>query len=200
VLVVGYLPIVVSASHVLMSADQTVTNASPWNGIIDRLLRHDAWRNAPDPLAPNGTLHVFFYAGMALVLALGIALGWHAARRDRPDEAVGASVAAYPVAAEYAYPWYAAWGLPVFATGGLSPFGAVVWIQSVVMLAALKLPLAVTAGPVDAVFRILLTYVAPVVLLAAFVVTGFGRRPQRRTVVRSTAETAHQTGGTSFSG
>ena len=36
------------------------------------------------------------------------------------------------------------------------------WIQSVVMLAALKLPLAVKPGPIDAVLRLLLTYVAPV--------------------------------------
>jgi alpha-1,6-mannosyltransferase len=169
VLLVGYLPIVVSASHVLTGADKTVTNASPWNGILDRLLRHDAWRNAPKPLAPNDTLNTFFYVGAVMVLLLAIAVGWRTARRDRPDDAVGASLAAYPVAAEYAYPWYAAWALPVFAADGPSALGAVVWIQSIAMLAALKLPLAVTAGPVDAVLRILLSYVAPPVLLVAFV-------------------------------
>ena len=156
----------------LTGADQTVTNASPWNGVLDRLLRHDAWRNVPKPLAPNETLGGFFYVGVVAVLALAIGFGWRAARRGRPDEAVGVSLAAYPVAAEYAYPWYSAWGLPMFATDGINALGAVVWIQSVVMLAALKLPLAVTAGPAEAVLRVLLTYVAPAGLLVAFVVVG----------------------------
>ena len=107
---------------------------------------------------------------MGTVVVLAVGLGWRLARRGRPDDAVGASIAAYPVGAEYAYPWYAAWALPVFATDGLTALGAVVWIQSVVMLAALKLPLAVTAGPIDAVLRVALTDVAPVGMLVAFVV------------------------------
>src|SRR5262249_22812179 len=168
VVVAGYVPVVVSASHVLTDADKTATNASLWNGILDRLLRHDAWRTVPPPPAPNDTLTAFFYVGVATVLALAIGLGWRAARRTRPDQGVGVSLAAYPFGAEYAYPWYAAWGLPVFATGGLDGLGAIVWIQSVVMLAALKLPISVTAGPVDAVLRVLLTYLAPVTLLVAF--------------------------------
>jgi alpha-1,6-mannosyltransferase len=200
VVVAGYLPVVVSASHVLTGADKTVTNASPWNGILDRLLRHDAWRNVPNPLAPNDTLRAFFYVATVVVLVIAITLGWRNARRGRPDDAVGASLAAYPVAAEYAYPWYAAWALPVFATDGLSPFGAVVWIQSVVMVAALKLPLVVTAGPADAVLRVLLTYLAPVVLLVAFVVTGLRRS---RAGARSPAvspELAWEPGGAAVSG
>jgi alpha-1,6-mannosyltransferase len=172
---VGYLPVLVSASHVLGGADKTVTNSSPWNGILDRLLGHDAWRNVPNPLAPNDTLAAFFWVGVVAVLAVAIGVGWRRAHRVRPDDAVGASLAAYPVAAEYAYPWYAAWGLPMFATDGLDALGAVVWIQSVVMLAALKLPLTVVAGPAAAVLRVLLTYVAPVVLLVAFVATGLRR-------------------------
>jgi alpha-1,6-mannosyltransferase len=172
VVLAGYLPVLVSASHVLTGADKTATNASPWNGIIDRLLRHDAWRNVANPLAPNSTLTAFFYVGLFAVLALAVGLGWRAAHRNRPDEAVGISVAAYPIAAEYAYPWYGAWGLPMFATDGLNALSAVVWVQSVLMLAALKLPLVVTAGTLDAVLRVLLTYVAPVGALVAFVVIG----------------------------
>jgi alpha-1,6-mannosyltransferase len=171
VVAVGYLPVIVQASHVLSGADKTATNASPWNGVLDRLLRHDAWRNVPHPLAPNDTLTAFFYVGVVAVLTLAIGLGWRAARQDRPDHAVGVSLSAYPVAAEYAYPWYSAWALPVFATDGLNALSAVVWIQSVLMLAALKLPLVVTAGPLDAVLRVLLTYVAPPCVLVAFVVT-----------------------------
>ena len=198
VALVGYLPVIVSASHVLTGADKTVTNASPWNGILDRLLSHDAWRNVPNPLAHNDTLAGFFYVGVVAVLVLGIGVGWRRARRGHPDDAVGVSLAAYPVAAEYAYPWYAAWGLPMFATDGLDPLGAVVWIQSVVMLAALKLPLAVVAGPADAVLRVLLTYGAPVVLLVAFVVTGL--RHSSRATPSSTATVTVAAGGAPFSG
>lgn len=200
VLVVGYLPVVVSASHVLTDADKTVTNGSPWNGILDRLLRHDAWRNVPNPLAPNDTLAAFFYVGMALVLALALGLGWRAARRNRPDDAVGVSLAAYPVAAEYAYPWYAAWALPLFATDGLSPLGAVVWIQSIVMLAALKLPLAVTAGAPDAVLRVLLTYLAPVAVLVAFIVTGLRTTRSTARPAGAAAGMAIESDGAAISG
>ncbi len=64
----GYLPVLAGASHVLGDADKTVTNASPWNWLVDRLLRHDAWRNVARPLAPNDTLAAFFYVGGAVVL------------------------------------------------------------------------------------------------------------------------------------
>lgn len=201
VVLVGYLPVVVSASHVLTGADRTVTSASPWNGIIDRLLRHDAWRNVINPLAHNDTLSAFFYVGTVAVLAIAVGIGWHTARRDRPDVAVGVSLAAYPVAAEYAYPWYAAWGLPMFATDGLDPLAAVVWIQAVLMLAALKLPLAVNAGAGDAVLRVLLTYIAPPCLLVAFVVVGL-RRP-RTNIAPSGAPSAamnFESGRGAFSG
>jgi hypothetical protein len=194
VVLAGYLPVVVSASHVLTGADKTVTNASPWNGIVDRLLRHDAWRNVANPLASNGTLAGFFYVGLVAVLVLAFGLGWRTARRGRPDDAVGVSLAAYPVAAEYAYPWYAAWGLPLFATDRLNALSAVVWIQSVVMLAALKLPLAVNAGVADALLRVLLTYIAPVGLLVAFV--GAGLRCTRE----PGAMVAVEPGGAALSG
>ncbi len=202
VVLVGYLPVVASASNALSGADETVTNASPWNGILDRILRHDAWRNVANPLAHNGTLVDFFYVGVVTVLVLAVGIGWCAARRRRPDEAVGASLAAYSVAAEYTYPWYAAWGLPVFATDGLDALGAIVWIQSVLMLAALKLPLAVNAGPVDAVLRPLLTYAAPPCLLAAFFVVGLRRhRPARASpTTPSGAAVAVESGGAELSG
>jgi alpha-1,6-mannosyltransferase len=188
VLVVGYLPVLGNASHVLGDADKTVTDGSPWNWLVDRLLRHDAWRNVPNPLAPNTTLTAFFYVGMATVLLLGLILGSLAGRDRRPGPAVGISLAAYPVAAEYAYPWYSAWALPIFAANGLSALGGVVWVQSVVLLAALKLPIGVRGSPLHAVLRVLLTDVAPPLLLLAFVVaalrqyppSGWRRRPRPR--------------------
>jgi hypothetical protein len=186
VVAAGYLPVAISASHVLTGADRTLTDASPWNGIVDRLLRHDAWRNVPNPLNPNDTLTAFFYVGVLAVFTIAVGIGWRAAVRNRPDDAVGISLAAYPVAAEYALPWYAGWGLPLFATDGLSPLGAVVWIQSVLMLAALKLPLVVTAGGIpNAVLRVLLTYLAPVCMLVAFIVVGL--RGRSRTPVATLA-------------
>ena len=177
VLAVGYLPVVASASHVLGDADKTVTTGSPWNWLVDRLLRHDAWRNVPNPLAPNATLAAFFYLSAATVLLLGVILGWLAARDPRPEPPVGVALAAYPVAAEYAYPWYSAWALPLFATNGLSALGGVVWVQSVVLLAALKLPIAVQGSPMHAALRILLTDVAPPLLLVAFVVAALRQYP-----------------------
>jgi len=170
VVFVGYLPFLVSASHVLGDADKTVTNASPWNVLVDALLHHDAWRNVPRPLVPNDTLTTVFFLGAATVLLLGTILAWLAAAERRAEPAVGVAVASYPVAAEYAYPWYAAWALPVFAAGGLTALSGVVWLQSVVMLAALKLPLVVRGPALQSTLRVILTDVAPVVLLVAFVV------------------------------
>lgn len=193
VIAVAYVPFFASASHVLGGADKTITNGSPWNWIVDRLLRHDAWRNVPDPLAPNGTLTAFFYVGTVAVVAMAVAGVWWSGRRSRPDAAVGAAVAAYPIAAEYAYPWYATWALPLFASDGISALGGVVWLQSVVMLAALKLPLAVRGPSGGEALRILLTDVAPPILLVAFVVAAYRQsrprsaRPRNRQRPRQAA-------------
>jgi alpha-1,6-mannosyltransferase len=176
----GYLPVFASASHVLGDADKTVTNASPWNWLVDGLLHHDAWRNVPRPLAPNDTLAAFFSVGIATVLLTAVLLAWLAGRRGRPDAGVGVAVAAYPVGAEYAFPWYTAWALPLFAGDGLTALGGVVWLQSVIMLAALKLPLAVRGPALTATLRVLLTDVAPPLLLLAFVVAGLRQYPPGR--------------------
>jgi alpha-1,6-mannosyltransferase len=180
VVAVGYLPVLASASHVLGDSDKTVTNGSPWNGLVDRLLHHDAWRSVPHPLAPNDTLTVVFYLGAALVLAVGATLAWCAGTDPRPEPAVGVAVAAYPIAAEYAYPWYCAWALPVFAGLRLSALSGVVWLESVVVLAALKLPLEVRGSFVQSALRIALTYVAPPLLLVAFVVAALREYGHRR--------------------
>jgi hypothetical protein len=62
------------------------------------------------------------------------------------------------------------------------------------MLAALKLPLAVNAGGADALLRVLLTYIAPVGLLVAFV--GAGLRCTRE----PGAMVAVEPGGAALSG
>ena len=182
VMVVGYLPVVVSASHVLDNADHTVTQGSPWNVLVDRLLHHDAWRIVPHPLAPNDTLTTVFVLASLLVVVLAVGLAWTAGREPRAEPAVGVAVAAYPVAAEYAYPWYAAWGLPVFASGGLTALSGVVWLQSVLMLAALKLPLVVHGPLGQSVLRVVLTQIAPPLMLVAFVVVALRQYPFRARV------------------
>jgi alpha-1,6-mannosyltransferase len=169
VVLAGYFAVFASASRVLGDADKTVTNGSPWNWIIDRLLHHDAWRNVPMPLAPNRTLAAFFFVGAVTVLTLALTFAHFAGRRERPDPAVAVAVAAYPIGAEYAYPWYTAWSLPVFASDGLSSLSGVVGLQSVLMLAALKLPIAVRGSALQAALRLLLTDVAPPAVLVAFV-------------------------------
>ena len=178
--IVGYLPVLANASHVLGDADHTVTNGSPWNVLVDRLLHHDAWRSVAKPLAPNDTLATVFVLGSITVVVIGTVLAWAAARESRAEPAVGIAVAAYPVAAEYAFPWYAAWALPVFASGGLTPLGGVVWLQSILMLAALKLPIAVRGPALQSSLRVVLTQVAPPVMLVAFVVVALRLYPLRR--------------------
>ena len=58
VVALGYLPVLAGASAVLGGADKTVTKASLWNLLVDRILHHDAGRNVLDPLVPNPTLSV----------------------------------------------------------------------------------------------------------------------------------------------
>jgi hypothetical protein len=169
VVLAGYGPVFASASRVLGVADRTVTNGSPWNWLIDAILHHDAWRNVPRPLAPNDTLTAFFYVGVATVLLLATLLGWRAATSRRPDAPLGVAVAAYPIGAEYAYPWYTASALPLFALDGLTELGGVVWVQSIVTLAALKLPLVVRGPALQATLRVVLSDFAPPLLLIAFV-------------------------------
>jgi hypothetical protein len=170
VVLMGYLPVLVSASHVLGGADRTVTNASAWNALVDRILHHDSWRSVSRPLAPNDTLTIVFYLSIFTVLVLASSLAWLAAKDRRSEPAVGVSLAAFPIAAEYALPWYSAWALPVFAAADLTPVAAIVWAESVLMLAALKLPIAVTGGGIQSVLRVALTQIAPPVMLVAFVV------------------------------
>ena len=80
VVALGYLPVLAGASEVLGGADKTVTKASVWNVLVDRILHHDAGRNVPNPLAPNPTLSVVFYLSAAAVLLLAVGLGSRAAR------------------------------------------------------------------------------------------------------------------------
>lgn len=168
----GYLPFLGDASHVLANADHTVTSASAWNWLANLVVGHDAGRELRHPLAANGNLDAIFYASVVLVAVLALVLGWRAARARTSRLAVGTTTAAYTVGAQYALPWYTAWSMPVLADGALSPLGWVVWTQGAVMLVALKLPVHPTGTAVDLLFRGLFGYLAPVVLLVAFIVTG----------------------------
>jgi len=187
----GYLIVLLDASRVLGNADRTVTSASPWNPLLDRLLHHDAWRNVVHPLAPNGTLTAVFYASSVLILLLAVGLSSRAARSGTPGPSIGVAVAAYPLAAEYTLPWYAIWGLPVFATRRLTPVAWVVWTQSIVMLAALKLPGAVTGNLLHTTMRVLLTQLAPPLLLVAFIAAVLWTyRPQSRSPTSSPCDSS----------
>ena len=81
----GYLPVLTSASHVLGSADRTVTPASVWNPLAEALVGHDAGRRLAHPLAPNSSLTVVFFLSLGAVAAIALTLGWRAARTRRPD-------------------------------------------------------------------------------------------------------------------
>ncbi len=186
VVALGYLPVLAGASHVLGSADKTVTKASVWNVLVDRILHHDAGRNVPNPLAPNPTLSVVFYLSAAAVLFIAVGLGSRAARDRRPESAVGVAVASYTFVGGYTFPWYAIWALPLFATRRLSGVAWIVWTQSVVMLAALKLPDAVNGNAPHVILRATLTMVAPAALLIAFVVAAV--REQNRTPTPTIAQ------------
>ena len=170
VVALGYLPVLAGASDVLGGADKTVTKASPWNLLVDRILHHDAGRNVPIPLAPNTTLSVVFYISTTTVLLLALGLGSRAARHRRPEPAIAVAVSSYTMAGEYTFPWYAIWALPLLATRRLSGVAWIVWIQSIVMLAALRLPDSVTGNALHTTVRTILTMVAPAALLIAFIV------------------------------
>jgi hypothetical protein len=85
---------------------------------------------------------------------------------------MGATTATYPVVSEYSQPWYATWALPALTAHEPSPIAWIAWVQASVMLAALKFPVQPSGSIADTLTRGLLTDVAPVVLLAAFVVAG----------------------------
>lgn len=172
VLVIGYLPFLGGASRVLTGADKTLTPSSPFNPLGAALLGHDAWRDVPQPLAPNDTLIALFYASLGVVAVLALTVGWRAARARGPEAAIGATTGSYAVGAEYAFPWYAGWALPVLADREPTPLAWVVWVQAAVMLAALKLPIHPSTTILDTTLRGTITYAAPLVVLAAFVVVG----------------------------
>jgi hypothetical protein len=167
-LLVGYLPFVDSLG-VLAHADHLVSPWSPWNGLADALLGHDAWRAVAHPLAYNGTLLVLSSAGLALTTVLIVVLGWWAASGPDSRDAAGTTAATYPIAATYSLPWYTDWALPSFANDEASVVGWIVWIGGAVMLITLKLPVQPTGS-------IALTYVLPILLFVAFVWSVFRSR------------------------
>ena len=176
--VVGYLAFLGDAAHVLQSADHTVTVGSPWNGIADLVLGSDAGRAWAHPLAPSSFLDGIWFAGTLTVVVLAVVAAWCVDRRATDARlSTGVSTAAYPVGAAYSYPWYAAWSLPSLADGHPDPIAWVVWTQATVALAALKLASHPNGTFGDVVFRWPLTYLAPPLLLIAFVVAAV--RPRR---------------------
>jgi len=103
-------------------------------------------------------------------------------RRPSPAPAVGVATASYAIGAQYTLPWYSLWALPVFAAEEPSPVAWVVWLHAAWLLAALELPIHASGSVLDVTFRGLLSYVAPLGFLVAFVVlavekTRLTRRP-----------------------
>ncbi len=137
---VVYLPFVAGQSHVLAGADHSVTPGAAWNLPAELLVGKDAGRDLPGLLPSNDTLSVLFYLSLALVGVLAVVLAWRWASAARPDLGVGAATASYAAAAEYTLPWYAGWALPALADRRPSRLAWVIWWQSVVLLAAWKLP------------------------------------------------------------
>jgi len=172
VVVLGYLPILGSAMHVLRGADKTVTPASLWNPLAAALIGHNAGRDLAHPLAPNATLAAIDAVALATVATVAVWLGWRAARRPTPDLSIGATTASYTMAAEYALPWYAIWALPLLTERRPSFFAWVVWVQAAVMLAAVRMPLHPNPSVLDTTVRGTLTYAAPIACFVAFVVAG----------------------------
>jgi len=167
-----YLPFLGGASRVLGGSDKTLTPASPWNPLGAVLLGHDAGRNVPNPLHITPTMYGIFYASLVGLVVLTLVVGWHVSRGRRIEASIGATTAAYTVGAEYSYPWYSLWALPVLTDHEPTPLAWAMWANAVVMLAALKLPTHPSTSLVDTVLGGLITYAAPVVVLAAFVVAG----------------------------
>ena len=174
---VVYLPFVTGQSHVLAGADHSVTPGAAWNLPAELLVGKDAGRDLPGLLPSNDTLSVLFYLSLALVGVLAVVLAWRWASAARPDLGVGAATASYAVAAEYTLPWYAGWALPVLADRRPSRLAWVIWWQSVVLLAAWKLPTHHTGSVADTILRGTFAYALPLVLLVAFVAVGDRRHP-----------------------
>lgn len=172
--VVGYLAFLRDAAHVLQGADHTVTVGSPWNGIADLVLGSDAGRAWAHPLAPSSFLDGIWLLGALTVVVLAVVAARGVARRA-PDARLptGVSTAAYPVAAAYSYPWYAAWSLPCLADGHPDPIAWVLWAEATIALATLKLAAHPNGTFGDVVFRWPLTYLAPPLLLVAFLLAAF---------------------------
>ena len=170
VVIIGYAPFAADAAHVLGEADHTVTAGSVWNPIGELLVGHDAGRGLANPLAPNSTLDAIFWASFVLVLGLAAFGAWRRRGRATPVPAVASAAGAYPVAAQYTLPWYTVWALPSFTERRPSRLAWVFWLDAALLLAAWKLPVHASGSVLDNIFRGLLSYVAPLAFLVAFVV------------------------------
>jgi hypothetical protein len=140
--------------------------------LADALVGHDAGRLLAHPLAGNGTLDGIFAASAVGIVLLALVVGWRVAARGNPETVMGTTTATYPVVAEYSQPWYSTWALPALTAHEPLPIAWIAWLQAAVMLAALKFPVQPSGSIADTLIRGLVTDVAPVVLLVAFVVAG----------------------------
>ena len=186
VIVVGYAPFLADASRVLGNADHTVSPWSPWNGLADLILGHDAFRQVPHPLAFNQTLEVFFSLGVGLVAVLAVLVGWRAAAAREPRPAAAATAAAYPIAAAYSLPWYSNWALPTLTDPDPSPLAWIIWLQAATALTALKLHDHPAGTVADAISRGLITDLLPVVWIVAFVAIGLRQAHKQPSVLATT--------------
>lgn len=110
---------------------------------------------------------------------IGVVLAWRVTRDDADRSALLAT-ASYEVGAAYTLPWYSAWALPLTALRPHSKLTQLLAVHAGFLAAAYALPRGLPALPWLPDERVLIEYVVPLAILAAFVAGGWLRRGRGR--------------------
>lgn len=169
---IGYVAAGPDALRALEAGDNVgiISRASIWQLPLAKAL---------DLSASSGPRLISLLATLT-VAALATGLAWRTAGHRGPEQSALVATASYPLAASYTLPWYMGWGsLPLAALRPHSRLTALLVVEGGFLTAAYQLPHGLARVPWLPGGHPIVTYLAPTILLVAFVVIAASDRPER---------------------
>jgi len=167
VVVLLYLPVGWVAVTAMGTNKNLMSRASAWQ-LPRHLLGLDHGQHVAMGLNRSDVIGVLASVATACAVLIGIVLAWRLARHGAQEAAL-LPTASYQVGAAYTLPWYSAWALPLAALRPHSLLTQLLAIHAGFLAAAYSLPRGLPALPWFPDERVMIEYVLPLAILAAFV-------------------------------
>ncbi len=171
VVAAAYAPVVATNLGALSGADHRVSRGSSWNPSLHWFVSAAGGRHLLAGLTRAQALSTLTVAALVVVAVAAVVLAMKRSSSRDASGSVGSATAAYLFGGSYVLPWYSLWVLPTAAARDRSWTTWVIAIQAGVLAAIYQMPQTPTGAALDGDLRFVLTRVAPILLLVAFVVT-----------------------------